>query len=558
MTSPQNAIYVTNLPSGTTKDSLSPFFSRFGTIRQIVIHPPKHSSVSAVILFATEESMQTAIQKANYQVFSMFPIQVKRAFVQRSFTPRSRLAIRGIPTSVRERDIHAAFSVYGEIDSIQISRTLKGRSRGIALIQFTTDEEASTAAAAGFEHFAEIRISRAPVWSKGVQLAPLNEFSVDVCGPSELRTPASLRVLFSAYSPFEIVESALIFGTPEIAARCASEFEHDSVVVFTFAHPAVVDATNQVIRGRAAVVRGYCEDDFGVVRAIFPTALAFMCAERDGHPSMIAYFASAAERDRAVADSHGKRPGLSQLPLIVMPFIRQDVSKGEVVIVYEPSLSLTEAAVRERFPDAFAVTVCPTLNCDCYGFALYAEHQAPAGAWVVSCRNLLMTAMAVTSVQRRIVVVRDVTDEEDIAEQLIGAKLARAGSTVVGQFSAHSAATAAFSALARAGHAVDIFSEEALRMVYDHLLHGDGIDDGKRTILVKDLSLTIGNHEVRQLFARFGEIEFSVVLHESLTRYHSGRHAIVTFAAEDSCEKALAGTFEAPYETLEVEKVSSS
>jgi hypothetical protein len=442
--------------------------------------------------------------------------------------------------------------MYGEIDSIQILRTKKGESRGIALVQFTTDEEAT--AASRCRDFAEVRISRAPLWSEGVDLTPLNEFSVDVCAPPELRTAASLNELFASYSPFEIVKSALVFATPEAASRCASEFEHDSVSVFTFAIPAVVNATNAILYARAAFVRGYSSDDFPTLKDAFPTAAGITSIDKADRPGAIVYFGSASERDSVIAVAHGKHVGLSQLPLIVMPFFDEGAGESEIAIVYEPSLSLVDSVLWNRFPNALAVSSCSTLNCDSYGLALFRKGQAPADAWIVHSFDLRKAAKTFAAVDRRIVVVRDVTDEENIGEHLPGAKIARSGSTVVARFNSAMNASTAFSALARAGRVVDICVDHTSSTLGMLLLKGEGMDQGRRTVIASNLPSTMGNEGVKQLFASFGEIEFSAVIRK-VQRKRATRCALVTFVTEDSYEKALSGTFESPYDVIRMSRI---
>jgi RNA recognition motif-containing protein len=188
---PPSAIYVTDIPWGQTKDSLASYFKRFGSIRQVVLRSSKHS---ALILFSTEESASAAIREANYEVIcGSFPIQIKRAFARRSLPPGSRLAVRGFDPSTTERTLYLAFSAYGELDSLDLLRTLAGKLRQIALIQFVNVENAKSAAASLHgtalpPGSSPLRVSRAPAYSKGVSLRPLPDVAVAVCGPAELRT----------------------------------------------------------------------------------------------------------------------------------------------------------------------------------------------------------------------------------------------------------------------------------------------------------------------------------------------------------------------------------
>jgi hypothetical protein len=291
-----------------------------------------------------------------------------------------------------------------------------------------------------------------------------------------------------------------------------------------------------------------------VLKDVFPMAVGITSIDKADRPGAIVYFGSASERDSVIAVTHGKHVGLSQLPLIVMPFFQEGAGKSEIALVYEPSLSLVDSVLWDRFPNALAVSSCSTLNCDSYGLALFRKGEAPAGAWVVHSSDLTKAAKTFAAVDRRIVVVRDVADEENIGELLSEAKIARSGGTIVARFSSGTNASTAFSALARAGRVVDLCVDHTSSTLEMLLLKGKGMDHGRRTVIAANLPSTTGNETVKQLFGPFGEIEFSAVIRK-VQRKHSTRCAIVAFATEDSSEKALSGTFEAPYDVIKISRI---
>jgi RNA recognition motif-containing protein len=547
------AIYITNLNRTVTKDSLVSYFKRFGSIRQAVLRPAKRS---ALILFSTEESANSAIREANYEVLSdPFPIQIKRAFVRHTLLPGSRLAVRGLDPSITERILYVTFSAYGELDSLEILRTRRGKSRGIALIQFLNAENAKSASTSLHgttlsSGWTPLRISFAPVHSKDISLHPLSDFAVAVSGPTELRAPELLAVLFTPYSSVALeiahfgTESVILFIKPEEAIRCAAEFDHPQLSVFTFTSQALVKAANVQLDCRSAFVRGYAADDFTAL----PTVLGSVWIEAIDSvtaPAAIARFASVSDRDQAIALNNGRRIGENP-PLIVLPFISESAfdQPATLAIIYENSLSLCQNSLAEV--RALAVSICPTCECESYGFALFQGEERPAIPGALFMQIRLETAMkAFTAQDRRIIVLHGILESESLDEELANAtRRGRVGSEIVAYFESGEAANEVFMNLTHSGRSVDIFTDAGLSMAKN--LTRQTMEN--KAVFVSKLPKDVRHETVRRAFECFGKITFSALT-------YSRKSAIVTFVTESSARKAIAGPYDPELGDLRVEQV---
>jgi hypothetical protein len=96
MDSPTGAIYITNLLHSSSKDSIRPFFVRFGSIHQGVVRQKCQSASALILLFKKNLLVQPYVKQIT--LFSR-PTRVRRAFVHPDFSPSSR----SVSFSARER-----------------------------------------------------------------------------------------------------------------------------------------------------------------------------------------------------------------------------------------------------------------------------------------------------------------------------------------------------------------------------------------------------------------------------------------------------------------------
>jgi hypothetical protein len=225
--------------------------------------------------------------------------------------------------------------------------------------------------------------------------------------------------------------------------------------------------------------------------------------------------------------------------------------------MYEPSLELSEKMVRDRFPGALAVAVCPTIHCDCYGFALFLDRGASEGSWAVKGLSFAAAVKPFAAMDRRIVVLRGADESEDFTEILGEAVLGRSGGTVVAQFQEGDAAAEAFSLLANAGKNVTIFSDHAMSTVQKWARDGLEMDDAASSIRVWNLPAEVGNQEIKERFGQFGTVKFSAVFGCGQTKDGKGK-AVVTFGTSEERDSAIKGTYEGQWSGIQLKPLTRS
>jgi hypothetical protein len=454
-------------------------------------------------------------------------------------------------------------SAFGELDSLEILRTKTGNSRGIAVAQYLQAEDARRAMALHGSPLtpdaSPLRVSYVPLHAKGTALEPVDECVVVVDGPDEQRTAAAIAGLFSQYhsGALEIAvaaQSVVVFPRPDAAARCAAEFTHPELSVYTFGTRSAWAPAIAILAQRTAFVSGYSPDDFELLPALFPSG----AIERTpGKPSAFVRFETAAECERAIATANGQRLGALRVPIRVLPFaeLRLPRENAIIIVVYEPSLSLTESALLARFSAArpIAAAVTPTIHGDSYGVVLFREGDAPPvpdGLRISEVLNESLRAFSAT--RERIVVVRDAQEAE-----FPGTWTRISDGAAIARFADADAVAEALRAIAAAGKEADIFSDQAFHLVERSIRNRLVSDSEEKTVLVSKLPQKYGNVGLKALFAEFGEIEFSAVFHRPIMHEESKGCGVVRFGKREAAERAIAGPLPEEIAKVEVTNVAT-
>ena len=146
-----NKLYVGNLSWSTTEESLNAAFSQAGSVTSAQI-PLNHMGKSrgfGFVEMATAEEAQAAIDLFNEKDLDGRVIRVNEAG-QAPASPavnERKLFVGNLSWSTTEDSLNAAFGQAGTVVSVKIPLNDMGKSRGIAFVEMSTEEEAQNAIA---------------------------------------------------------------------------------------------------------------------------------------------------------------------------------------------------------------------------------------------------------------------------------------------------------------------------------------------------------------------------------------------------------------------------
>jgi nucleolin len=146
-----NKLYVGNLSWSTTEESLNAAFSQAGTVTSAQI-PLNHMGKSrgfGFVEMATPEEAQAAIDLFNEKDLDGRVIRVNEAG-QAPASPavnERKLFVGNLSWTTTEDSLREAFGQAGTVVSVKIPLNDMGKSRGIAFVEMSTEDEAQSAIA---------------------------------------------------------------------------------------------------------------------------------------------------------------------------------------------------------------------------------------------------------------------------------------------------------------------------------------------------------------------------------------------------------------------------
>lgn len=144
-----NKLYVGNLSWSTTEESLQAAFSQAGTVTSAQI-PLNHMSKSrgfGFVEMSTPEEAEAAIAMFNEKELDGRVIRVNEAG-QAPASPavnNKKLFVGNLAWTTTEDSLTAAFGQAGTVVSVKVPLNDMGKSRGIAFVEMSTEEEAQNA-----------------------------------------------------------------------------------------------------------------------------------------------------------------------------------------------------------------------------------------------------------------------------------------------------------------------------------------------------------------------------------------------------------------------------
>jgi nucleolin len=144
-----NKLYVGNLSWSTTEESLNAAFSQAGSVTSAQI-PLNHMGKSrgfGFVEMATPEEAQAAIEMFNEKDLDGRVIRVNEAG-QAPTSPavnNRKLFVGNLSWSTTEESLQEAFGQAGTVVSVKVPLNDMGKSRGIAFVEMSTEEEAQAA-----------------------------------------------------------------------------------------------------------------------------------------------------------------------------------------------------------------------------------------------------------------------------------------------------------------------------------------------------------------------------------------------------------------------------
>jgi RNA recognition motif-containing protein len=549
---PPPTVYVTNLPVTSTKESLVPFFSAHGTIRDLVVRS-KRSSASAIICYASHAEAENVIQSCNFRKISTWPIHIKWAFTAHTFEPRSRLAVRSLDPAVDERVLFDAFSAYGDIDDILILRNSSGVSTGVATVQFIQSDSALRAKTElhGRDlNGTPMHISNIPPHSKATKLVPLPPSIISVVGDRE--AAAELLTEFGAIANrLEFRDHRLfLFEETDAAVTAAANFAHEGVLLYTFVPDAVFSDLIAWQERHRVFATDFSKDDAGGLREFLTTAgkvVSVHMTEKDGHRMAVAEFGSEESRASACAELDGRPFGRRRHPIRVLPFFDDRLPhaiRTWLVQVNELELGTTLGEFRGRFPGSLAAAIVPTIHGSAVGYALVTN---PDGVDVGANGIMIEAGEPRRAVgwfsnhgRLKCVVVRGVADVEAQASAIGSvSSVGVAGDAAVVYFETAEGAADCCDAMIAAGGSADLYGDHIM-CAANKLLYAAAstVDMPGPGVFVTNLPLDIGTAALRQAFAVPDQRVFATVLYAGESGKSKGQ-GVVKFAREADAGRAV-------------------
>jgi RNA recognition motif-containing protein len=142
----ENAIHVSNLPSGATVDFIRSLFSECGTVINVILKS-KITGSYCFVEFADKEEAERAVRDFNYTKLNGQSIVItltNHDIMSRIVSGEGNLFVKGLDESIEAPQLHELFSNYGEVISCKIP-VLDGKPRGYAYVQFANNADAEKA-----------------------------------------------------------------------------------------------------------------------------------------------------------------------------------------------------------------------------------------------------------------------------------------------------------------------------------------------------------------------------------------------------------------------------
>ncbi|KAI9024089.1 hypothetical protein DFJ74DRAFT_667240 [Hyaloraphidium curvatum] len=139
-------VYVSKLPVDVVEGQLRPLFLPFGEIRAIRI-VRRDTTAFAYVEFSKQAAAQESCSLNGQPLEGGKPIKVAISNPKQTAPTidLKELFVRNFPRSSTEDDLKSVFSAFGDVTGVRILRFEDGQSRGIAFVEFATEEAAAAA-----------------------------------------------------------------------------------------------------------------------------------------------------------------------------------------------------------------------------------------------------------------------------------------------------------------------------------------------------------------------------------------------------------------------------
>ena len=146
-------LYVTDLPTGITRDFLFQLMGEVGPVEDIVLRKGRkdrrgHDICSAFVTFGDHKTAERALQELNYIKLDGVPIHMRWWDEETNRIRKSKqgcLFLKNLDKSIEASQLHEALANFGEIISCKIETGMDHMSLGCSLVQFRRVEDAEQA-----------------------------------------------------------------------------------------------------------------------------------------------------------------------------------------------------------------------------------------------------------------------------------------------------------------------------------------------------------------------------------------------------------------------------
>mmetsp|Transcript_13632 Transcript_13632/g.19268 ORF Transcript_13632/g.19268 Transcript_13632/m.19268 type:complete len:282 (+) Transcript_13632:76-921(+) len=140
-------VFVGNLSWDTNEDDLSDFMSKAGTVKSCLVkrHPDSSRSKGwGLVEFSKKEEAEKAIKLLNGTSLDdrILSIRMDRTSIENS--GKFALYVGNLPWSTTSEDLEILFNDYNPIDCY-VKTNMAGRSRGVAILRFSDEQEGQKA-----------------------------------------------------------------------------------------------------------------------------------------------------------------------------------------------------------------------------------------------------------------------------------------------------------------------------------------------------------------------------------------------------------------------------